>query len=446
MKKIFHILFAFLATTLAGLANGLDYINLGSDFATETKQNVEIGYVHLLNSALVNSDFAGSSISTGYKSSVRGETSFRIDAIYLHADTEGNARTIISNTSFKGFTVDIDNGIGSASDTDGGNKHILTTSFLGLSGDLNLQPIAVGNVDFSNAEISLKNSRDLSVIYSVYAIIDGLNMQGSKISLGGKAFASNIFHFESSDIKTLNLKNTTITCDSAEISPFAILINQESDRKTHFTKICDVDLRGAKVNGELISKKDFHLVGNGKASIKNIIFGENKIYSCGDIVWTGTDDADFINLSAENVGLYIRAEDDALTIDDGEAILDVSSNIKNGELILKNGGLLLIADDTILTFDAAIKIIVDREKMDLSEIFSFGDGAKIRVAGAKAQDEAYQMLLEMIKFDQYEELPTTITDINNLSQHISIIPEAADWAAVLGATALTLAALKRRKA
>ena len=56
------------------------------------------------------------------------------------------------------------------------------------------------------------------------------------------------------------------------------------------------------------------------------------------------------------------------------------------------------------------------------------------------------MLLEMIKFDQYEELPTTITDIKNLSQHISIIPEAADWAAVLGATALTLAALKRRKA
>ena len=445
MKKIFHILFAFLATTLAGLANGLDYINLGSDFATETKQNVEIGYIHLLNSVLVNSDFTGSSISTGYKSSVRGETSFRVDAIYMHADTEGNARTIISNTSFKGLTVDIDNSIGSVSD-DGGNKHILTTSFLGLSGDLNLQPIVVDNVDFSNAEISLKNSRDLSVIYSVYAIIDGLNMQGSKISLGGKAFASNIFHFESSDIRSLNLKNTTITCDSAENSPFAILINQESDRKNHFTKICDVDLRGAKVNGELVSKKDFHLVGNGKASIKNIIFGDNKIYSCGEIVWAGTDDADFTNLSAENVGLYMRTEDDALTIDGGEAILDVSSNIKNGELILKNGGLLLIADDTILTFDAAIKIFVDREEMDLSEIFSFGDGAKIRVAGAKTQDEAYQMLLEMIKFDQYEELPTTITDINNLSQHITIIPEAADWAAILGAIALTLAALKRRKA
>lgn len=104
-----------------------------------------------------------------------------------------------------------------------------------------------------------------------------------------------------------------------------------------------------------------------------------------------------------------------------------------------------MANNTTLTIDGALRVFVDNESTDLSEIFSFGENARICVAGAETKEEAYRMLSNMIKFDGFQELLTTITDATGLSQYITAIPEAGEWAATMGKIALAFIIYPRKR-
>ena len=158
MKKT---LFAFATLSFfsgAALAAGLDYIDQ-SDI-TETKQNQEIGSLHLRNSHMQNSNFDSSSITEGFIWSPRDVTTPKIVKGIMVENTYTNplsldTASVVSNSSFKGLKVDLTN------NPEG--TYGATFLHVGRSGN----EIGYGqlyNVDFSNADVKIKHSGEAAGI------------------------------------------------------------------------------------------------------------------------------------------------------------------------------------------------------------------------------------------------------------------------------------------
>lgn len=247
------------------------------------------------------------------------------------------------------------------------------------------------------------------------------------------------FWFSSANASHMNFKNMTITGDAKDFAAFGISGNPNT-----WTTLSDADFRGTTVNGKLFERSHFALSKLGShADIRNVILGNNTIYSCGDITWQKTQTE---SLTEANKGLLLENAEDALTIDGGVAILDVSSNVSQGQLIFENDGQLNLADNTSLTIDGAIDLIVSGASVDLSDILSFGENSTIVLAGYESQEEALAAFKGMIKYDDNGVLKTAdVSDINNLGNNVSAIPEPATCAAIFVALALAFAAYRRRK-
>lgn len=126
--------------------------------------------------------------------------------------------------------------------------------------------------------------------------------------------------------------------------------------------------------------------------------------------------------------------------------MDVSSNVSQGQLIFENGGKLNLADNTSLTINGAIDIIVSDTSVDLSDILVFGENSTIVLAGYESQEEALNAFKDMIKYDDNGVLKSAdVRDINNLGNNIFAVPEPATYAAFFGALALAFAAYRRRR-
>ena len=295
------------------------------------------------------------------------------------------------------------------------------------------------NVDFSNADVKIKHSGEAAGIIAYWAILDKVSFSGAKFDISGNSSDQMAFWFSSAKASHLNFKNMTITCDAKDFVAFGISGNPNT-----WTTLSDVDLRGTTVNGKLFERSHFALSNLGShADIRNVILGNNTIYSCGDITWEKSQTE---SLTAANKGLILENANDSLTIDGGEAILDVSSNVSQGQLIFENGGKLNLADNTSLTIDDAIDLIVSDANVDLSDILSFGGNSTIVLSGYESQEDALNAFKGMIKYDDNGVLKTAeVSDINNLGNNISAIPEPATYAAIFGALALGFVIYRRRK-
>ena len=201
------------------------------------------------------------------------------------------------------------------------------------------------------------------------------------------------------------------------------------------------------VNGSLFSKENFGISNSGtRAEICNVILGNGTIYSTGVYDWDNVGQEAVLPLNAENKGLILANANDKLTINGGNATLDVNSKVSNGQIVFENGGKLDIADSTELIIDGSIEFIVDSENVDLSDIIGFGEDATIVIADAQDQQAALDAFWAMIKYNDNGELKTaTVSDLHGLLDNITPVPEPAAYAAIFGALALALAAYKRRK-
>jgi len=433
MKKTLFALSTLLLFSGAAFAAGLDYIDQSN--ISEIKQNQEIGSLHLRNSHMQNSNFDSSSITEGFIWSPRDATTpkgvkgIMVENTYsdpLSLDTA----SVVSNSSFKGLKVDLTN---NPEDTYGA-----TFLHVGRSGN----EIGYGqlyNVDFSNVDVKINHSGENAGVIAYWAILDKVSFSGAKFNLTGKSSDQMAFWFSSAKASHLNFKNMTITGDATDFVAFGISGNQNT-----WTTLSDVDLRGTTVNGKLFERSHFALSNQGNhADVRNVILGNNTIYSCGDITWKKSQTE---SLTAANKGLILENANDSLTIDGGEAILDVSSNVSQGQLIFENGGKLNLVDNTSLTINGAIDIIVSDTSVDLSDILVFGENSTIVLAGYESQEEALNAFKDMIKYDDNGVLKTAdVSDINNLGNNIFAVPEPAMYAAIFGALALAFAAYRRRK-
>ena len=433
MKKTLFALATLSLFSGAALAAGLEYIDQ-SDI-TETKQNQEIGSLHLRNSHMQNSNFDSSSITEGFIWSPRDVTTPKIVKGIMVENTYTNplsldTASVVSNSSFKGLKVDLTN------NPEG--TYGATFLHVGRVGN----EIGYGqlyNVDFSNADVKIKHSGEAAGIIAYWAILDKVSFSGAKFDISGNSSDQMAFWFSSAKASHLNFKNMTITCDAKDFVAFGISGNPNT-----WTTLSDVDLRGTTVNGKLFERSHFALSNLGShADIRNVILGNNTIYSCGDITWEKSQTE---SLTAANKGLILENANDSLTIDGGEAILDVSSNVSQGQLIFENGGKLNLADNTSLTIDGAIDLIVSGASVDLSDILSFGENSTIVLSGYGSQEAALNAFKGMIKYDDNGVLKTAdVSDINNLGNNVSAVPEPATVAAILGALALGFAVYRKRK-
>lgn len=275
MKKTLFALATLSLFAGAALAAGLDYIDQ-SDI-TETKQNQEIGSLHLRNSHMQNSNFDASSITEGYVWNhpvlgSKGVKAIMVENTYSNPLSLDTA-SILSNSSFKGLKVDLTNN----------PEGTYGASFLhvGRGNGIEIGYGQLYNVDFSNVDVKINHSGENAGIIAYWAIFDNVNFSGAKFNLSGKSSDQMAFWFSSAKASHLNFKNMTITGDSDNFVAFGISGNQNT-----WTTLSDTDLRGTTVNGKLFERSHFALSNWGNhADIRNVILGNNTIYSCGDITW-----------------------------------------------------------------------------------------------------------------------------------------------------------------
>lgn len=148
MKKTLFTLATLSLFSGAALAAGLDYIDQ-SDIS-DTKQNQEIGFLHLRNSHMQNSNFDSSSITEGYmwthptNTENTGVKAIMVENTYSNPLSLDTA-SVLSNSSFKGLKVDLTNN----------PEGTYGATFLHV-GRGNGTEIGYGqlyNVDFSNADV-----------------------------------------------------------------------------------------------------------------------------------------------------------------------------------------------------------------------------------------------------------------------------------------------------
>ena len=172
-----------------------------------------------------------------------------------------------------------------------------------------------------------------------------------------------------------------------------------------------------------------------------------------DMVIKKEKDSDYVKdiqktkMALTNLKNCIEEEGDILTINGGEAILDISSDLKDGSLVLLNGAKMNIADNTTLSISQDIDIIVDSANVDISEIFGFGENASVVLSGVES-DNALETLSGLIKYQDEDGnlISATLTDVNNIASSVLVaVPEPAEWAMIFGCIALGFAVYRRRK-
>ena len=418
MKKIITTtsslltIFAISATAQSlSFTDGKTYDNLSSTYKDATLSAFEVKG----GSKVVGADFSGATING-------------IITISNEDPNTGSKYNTLKDVSFAGAKIN-----------SGANFWLWagTSKNYAISYDF----VHLNNVDFSGASITSSNQM-LSITYG--ATWNNVSFKNANIASNFTEGWSSIFWISGTKMTSVDMRNANITAKSA--NPYLVVLSGDD---TYEANVMDIDCRGMKINGV-----DFdpgkHLTvntGNGgvKSVVKNMLLADGTIYSAGTLTWSSVEPS--FAVEDVNKGLMLEEEGDILTINGGEAILDISSDLKDGSLVLLNGAKMNIADNTTLSISQDIDIIVDSANVDISEIFGFGENASVVLSGVES-DNALETLSGLIKYQDEDGnlISATLTDVNNIASSVLVaVPEPAEWAMIFGCIALGFAVYRRRK-